>query len=144
MFKKLFILSWIFSALGMFLLSYLWHGFVLLDFVKNGTPTGLTLFYKIIIYLIIGFVLTKAVGSKYFDKWFKYLPVLKGIAVGLICGFLVFLVSTFKGISLNVTLNKPYLILNFFWQIFEQAMGGIIVGIVHYFLFDPDDIPEEE
>ena len=69
---------------------------------------------------------------------------IKGIAVGLICGFLVFLVSTFKGISLNVTLNKQYLILNFFWQIFEQAMGGIIVGIVHYFLFDPDDIPEEE
>ena len=131
MFKKEFIFSWIFSAAGMFLLSYLWHGFVLMDFVKNGTPTGLNLFYKISIYVVIGFVITKAFNTKILDKRLKYMPMVKGIVIGVICGFVVFLVSTIKGISLNVTINKLYLLLNLFWQLFEQVMGGIIVGFIH-------------
>ena len=144
MFKKLFVVSWLVSSLGMFLLSYLWHGYVLLDFAKNGTPTGLTLFYKIVTYLVIGFVIAKAVNLKLLNKRLLFMPVAKGIIVGIVCGLIVFIIATIKGMSLNVTLYSKYLLLNFFWQVFEQAMGGVIVGVVHNMIFDPDMVPEEQ
>ncbi len=144
MFKRQFLLSWLFSSIGMFVLSYLWHGYVLLDFVNYGEPSGLILFYKIVIYLVIGFVIASVVRLKTFDKRLKYLPVVKGLIVGCVCGILFFALSTFKGISFNVTLNHKYLLLNFFWQLFEQMMGGIIVGVVHNLVFDPSMIAKEE
>ncbi len=139
MFKKLFIISWIFTSLGMFFLSYLWHGFVLSDFDKNGTPSGLNLFYKLTLYLIIGFVIANAINLKFINKPpLKFMPLAKGLIVGVICGILVFLISTIKGMAFNVSLTKKDLFLNFFWQVFEQATGGIIVGFAHNLIFDPD------
>lgn len=143
MFKKIFLMSWLISSVGMFILSYIWHGYVLLDFFKNGTPSGLSLFYKILIYLVIGFIIAWLFSLKTFVEFLKYSPVLKGIIFGVLLGVIVFVISTFKSISYNVSLSHQYLLLNFFWQLFEQAMGGFIVGVVYYFMFNPEIASEE-
>ncbi len=143
MLKKIFLMSWLISSVGMFILSYIWHGYVLLDFFKNGTPTGLSLFYKILIYLVIGFIITWLFNLRIFKEFLKYSPSLKGIIIGVLVGIVVFSISTFKSISYNVSLSHQYLLLNFLWQVFEQAMGGLLVGVVYYFLFDPESTSEE-
>jgi len=138
MFKKQFILSLLFSALGMFFLSYFWHGYVLHDFLKNGTPRGSALLYKIGIYMVMGFAIAKTVTFKFVEKRYLYMPLAKFIVVGIFFGVVFFIISTIKSISLDVPLSGKYLLLNFCWQVLEQAIGGLIVAIVHRFVFDPD------
>ncbi len=137
MLSKRFYISWISSSAVMFLLSYAWHGIVLTDFSRLTYPKSLFLFFASIVYLIIGFVVAKGVDSKTLETKFKKKPVLRGVIAGMICGIAFFLIATVVGISFSTGSKIENLLLDSSWQMFEQAMGGLVVGIVHIFVFDP-------
>lgn len=127
----------------MFLLSYVWHGIFLTDFSRLSYPKGLFLIFASFVYLIIGFVVAKAIDFKLIEKYFKRRPILKGALAGAALGFIFFLISTVVGVSFSTGSKLENLLLDASWQTIEQAIGGAVVGIVHIFVYDSSAIIED-
>jgi hypothetical protein len=140
---KRFFISWISSSVVMFLISYVWHGLFLTDFSRISYPKGLFLTFAVIVYLIFGFVIVKAVEMDLMANYFKRKPILKGAFVGAVLGFIFFLISTVVGVSFSTGSNLKNLLLDVCWQIIEQGVGGVTVGVV-YILFYYTTGPIEE
>jgi H+/Cl- antiporter ClcA len=143
MFSKRFFISWIASTIVMFLLSYVWHGLFLTDFKRLSYPVGIYLIFAAIVYMIIGFVVAKAIDFKGFEKNFKRRPIMRGVISGAACGIAFFLVATVVGVSFSTGNALENLILDISWQFFEQMMGGLTAGIVHILVFDPAVMQED-
>jgi H+/Cl- antiporter ClcA len=143
MLTKRFFLSWIASSLVMFLLSYVWHGIFLTDFSRLSYPKELFLIFACLVYLIIGFVVAKAIDIKLLDNYFKRKPIIKGAIAGAALGFILFLISTVVGVSFSTGSKLENLLLDVSWQVIEQCIGGVVVGIVHIFVFDSSAIIED-
>lgn len=137
MLTKRFFISWIASSAIMFLISYLWHGIFLTDYSRLSYPQEVFLIFASIVYLFLGFVVTKAIELKFLAERFKRKPVLRGALSGAICGLGLFLIATVVGVSFSTGSNLENLLLDVIWQIIEQAVGGIVVGFVHIFVYDP-------
>ena len=144
MINKRFFISCLVSSLIMFLLSYVWHGLVLTDFSRLSYPKQLFLFFAAIVYVMIGFVVSKAIDIKILDKRFKRKPVLRGLISGALCGVAFFLVATVVGVSFSTGSKLENMMLDITWQVIEQSIGGVVVGLVHIFVFDPQAHLEEE
>ncbi|MGZ4049815.1 MAG: hypothetical protein ACXVNN_10660 [Bacteroidia bacterium] len=93
--------------------------------------------------MIIGFVVAKAIDIKMLEKYFKRKPVLKGAIAGVAVGFAFFLISTVVGVSFSTGSKLENLLLDVCWQMIEQCIGGTVVGIVHFFVFDPSALIED-
>lgn len=143
MLAKRFLISWLASAIAMFMLFYVWHGLFLTDFARLSYPKGIFLICSSIVYLIIGFVVSKAIDTKILDKQFKRKPLLRGLISGAVCGFAFFLMATVVGVSFSAGSKVENLLLDVTWQIIEQTVGGLVVGIVHVFVFDPQAVFED-
>lgn len=137
MLTKRFFISWITSSAIMFLISYFWHGVFLTDYSRLSYPQEVFLIFASIVYLFLGFVVTKAIDLKFLEERFKRKPVLRGLISGAICGLGFFLIATVVGVSFSTGSNLENLLLDVIWQIIEQAVGGVAVGVVHIFVFDP-------
>jgi hypothetical protein len=137
MLKNRFYISWISSSLIMFLFFYAWHGLYLNDFSHIGYHIGVFLTMSAFVYLLIGFILAKAIHIEFLNVYFKGKPVIKGVVSGIVCGICLFLIANVFGVSFNTNTQIANLVLDFCWQIFEQSIGGAIVGIVHFLIFDP-------
>jgi hypothetical protein len=137
MFTKRFFISWLASSIVMFLLSYIWHGIFLTDFARLSYPKALFLFFAVFVYLIIGFCVAKAMEINVFEKYFKRKRILKGAFVGAALGFTFFIISTVVGVSFSTGSRLENLLLDVSWQVIEQALGGVAVGLTHFFIFDP-------
>ena len=48
--------------------------------------------------------------------------------------------ATVVGVSFSAGSRIQNLLLDVSWQVIEQAIGGLVVGIVHVFVFDPATI----
>jgi len=144
MFSKRFYLSWIISALLMFLLSYVWHGIFLTDLSRLNYPKELFLTFAAFVYLIIGFVITKVTEFKIFHKHFKRKPIFRGLLAGLGCGFALFLISNVVGVSFSTGSRLENMLLDFVWQLIEQGVGGLSVGIIRFLVFEPSTDFEDE
>ena len=127
----------------MFVLSYAWHGIFLTDFSRLSYPKELFLIFAALVYLIIGFVIAKAIDVKLLDKYFKRKPILKGAVVGAALGFAFFLISTVVGVSFSTGSKLENLLLDVCWQVTEQCIGGVVVGVAHIFVFDSSAIIED-
>lgn len=127
----------------MFLLSYAWHGIFLTDFSRLTYPKGVFLFCAAIVYVIIGFVVSKAIDIKFLDKHFRRKPVLRGALSGAACGIAFFMISTVVGVSFSTGSKLENLLLDISWQTVEQMIGGVVVGLTHIFVFDPAAHVEE-
>jgi H+/Cl- antiporter ClcA len=143
MLTKRFFISWIVSSLVMFLLSYLWHGVFLTDFSRLSYPKEIFLVIAALVYLIIGFVVSKAIDAKVLEKHFKRKPFIRGVISGAVLGFVLFLISTVVGVSFSTGPKLENLLLDVCWQVVEQAVGGLSVGVVHFFVFDSSTIIED-
>jgi H+/Cl- antiporter ClcA len=121
----------------MFLLSYVWHGVILTDFSRLSYSKHLFLFFAALVYLIIGFVVTKAIDFKILEKHFKKKPVIRGAISGAICGVAFFLIATVVGVSFSTGSKLENMLLDVTWQTIEQCVGGIVVGLTHFFVYDP-------
>ena len=137
MFTKRFFISWLTASALMFFISYVWHGIFLTDYSRLSYPKEIFLIFAAFVYLIIGFVVSKAIDSKTLETHFKRKPILRGLISGSVCGLAFFLIATVIGVSFSTALNVKNLLLDVTWQMVEQAIGGIVVGIVHIFVFDP-------
>lgn len=135
--SKRFFISCIASSVVMFALSYVWHGIVLTDFSKLSYSKHLFFVFAAIVYVIIGFVVTKAYELKFLDTHFRRRPILRGVIAGAICGVMFFLVVTVLGVSFEAGSRIENMLLNISWQTVEQTLGGIVVGLAHIFVFDP-------
>jgi hypothetical protein len=150
---KRFLIGWLVSSVGMFGVSYLWHGFFLNDYQRMNFPMAIYLVAASITYLVIGFLVSRVFIIEYFDKISRH-PLLRGPAVGFTCGMVVYIVamaiqaSNASGYGSIVTFNKEfdakYMVLDLTWQGIEQAFGGLIIGLVYMFVFEPVFIPEED
>jgi H+/Cl- antiporter ClcA len=143
MFSKRFFISWISSSLVMFLLSYAWHGLFLTDFDRLTYPKGIYLIFAALVYMLIGFVVARAIDYKGLEKNFKRKPLLRGLISGAACGIAFFLIATVVGVSFSTGSTLENLVLDITWQFIEQGLGGLAVGVVHIFVFDPKTIEED-
>ena len=143
MLTKRFFISWIASSLLMFLLSYIWHGIFLTDFSRLSYPKEIFLLIAALVYMIIGFIAAKAIDVKLLDKHFKRKPFLRGAISGAGLGFTLFLISTVVGVSFSTGSKLENLLLDVCWQVVEQGAGGLVVGVVHFFVYDPSSIIED-
>lgn len=137
MISKRFFISCLVSSLVMFLLSYVWHGIILTDFSRLSYSKHLFLFFAAIVYLIIGFVVSKSIDFKILEKHFKRKPVMRGAISGAMCGVAFFLIATVVGVSFSTGSKLENLLLDVTWQTIEQTIGGVAVGLTHMFVYDP-------
>jgi hypothetical protein len=136
MLTKRFFISWLVASTVMYLLSYVWHGIFLTDYSRLTYPKELFLFLAAIVYLIIGFVVAKAIDIQYLVDHFNRKPILRGALAGAGCGFMLFLMATVVGISFSTSSKIENLLLDVTWQVLEQAIGGVVVGFIHIFVYD--------
>jgi hypothetical protein len=131
--------SWIIAAVLMYVAFYFWHGVFLNDLNRITFSKGLFLGLAALVYLVISFVLYKTCESKLLEKYISH-PMLRGIISGFMIGFVLFAVVTVLGISFSKNINVTYILADCAWQIAEQVIGGLIIGLGKILIFEP--IPE--
>jgi len=119
MFKKGFLLVWLISAIAMFGLSYIWHGVVLNDYHNIKLPLSSFLTLQAIVYLVISFILTFVYHYTHIKRKMKY----KGFVIGAVLGFFIYLIAYVLGISFKTGSLNYVIVVDFIWQMFEQAVG---------------------
>src|SRR5690606_8453813 len=126
MLKKRFLISWLFSFIGMFGLSMIWHGVILNDFQFISYPKILFFELATIAYLTISFALTFVYTYLSMGIGFR----LKGSAMGAAMGFFIYLIAFVLGLSFKGS-GTQHVIVDFVWQMFEQGFGGVIISFVY-------------
>ena len=139
MFRKRFFLSWIFASVGMFMLSYFWHGFILSDFSSLTYPIRLFTLVAVLIYLVVGYTVTRCFNIPYLATTYKKRPLKRGFWGGALVGLALFIITTIIGFSFNNGHSFKHLLYDAVWQIIEQGFGGIIVAFGHIFIYESDD-----
>ncbi|MEW6470078.1 MAG: hypothetical protein AB1458_14220 [Bacteroidota bacterium] len=135
MLNKRFFISWIVSSVVMFALSYVWHGILLNDFKMLTIPQGVFLSFAGVAYLLIGALVTRLFSLEYFTKLSRHL-FLRGLLVGAVCGFMIFIVTIVTGVSFTKNSTSAFILVDMTWQLIEQAIGGFAVGVVHASVWD--------
>ena len=124
MLKKGFLIVWLISSLTMMGMSYIWHGMVLNDYHNIKLPMASFLLLQSIVYVVIGFLLTFVYHYTHIKKKLKY----KGFVMGAALGFFIYLIAYVLGVSFKTGAIDYVIVVDFLWQMMEQAVGGGIVG----------------
>jgi hypothetical protein len=130
-----FYISWIVAAIIMYSAFYAWHGLFLNDLERITFPKGIFLGMAALVYLVISYVLYRAYNSRLTARITS--PFLRGMVVGVGLGFILFAVITVLGISFTKNMNMTYLVADCAWQMVEQCLGGIVVCVVQFLVFEP-------
>lgn len=109
----------------MYVLSYLWHGVFLNDYIDLSYPLESYLLLSAVAYLLIGLVLT-SLYQYTFIREMKY----KGAMLGALLGFFIYLIAFVFGVSFNEG-ALHYVVADFAWQMIEQGVGGAVVGFLY-------------
>lgn len=129
-----FFVSWLFSAIVMFSLFYLWHGIFLNDFQRLSFPLTWFVTFAAITYLLFGagiYMLYESTLMKKISNFF-----VRGVICGLIAGFSLFMIATIINISLTRHLSMQHLMVDCIWQMTEQIVGAMVVVVVRGFIHD--------
>ncbi len=132
-----FFISWIISAIVMYSLFYVWHGIFLNDLEKISFNIVIFLLLAALVYLVISFVIYRTFESRLLKKYIVK-PMSRGIISGVMVGFVLFAIVSVLGISFTHTVNTKYIIVDCAWQILEQIVGGLIVGLGKIMIFEPN------
>jgi hypothetical protein len=130
-----FFLSWILSAVTMFVLFYIWHGVFLNDFKRIQFPLSWFITFAALTYLIIGagmYFLFESQILKRAENLF-----VRGAICGVVAGFSLFMIATVLNISLTKDLQGYHLLVDAFWQISEQTVGAMIVVFLKILIREP-------
>ena len=133
-FNLRFFTSWISCALVMFSLFYAWHGIFLNDFKRIQFPVGLFVSFAAITYLILSFGIYLIFESSLMKRFRNIF--LKGLLVGILSGFTIYIIATIIHISLAKNLNSQHLLMNCSWQIAEQTIGAFVIVIFKVLIRD--------
>lgn len=131
-----FYLSWILAAVLMYVAFYFWHGIFLNDLNRITFSKVLFLGLAALVYLVISFVLYRTFESKFLGKYVSQ-PMLRGLVSGFIIGFILFALVTVLGVSFSKDINITYIMADCAWQIAEQIIGGVIIGLGKILIFEP-------
>ncbi len=118
----------------MYLLFYLWHGIFLNDFKKINFPFEWLIVFTAVAYIVISFVLYAVYESRPLKNIYNFF--IRGVAAGVITGFIIFIVSIVVTISISKNLSPKHLMLDCIWQLCEQTVGGLTLATVKAFVPD--------
>lgn len=130
--NRRFIYCWFSAVIVMFSLSYFWHGIILNDFDRINISKTLFILMMGLAYIGIGFLLTFINQISFMDKS----PYKKGFFLGILLGFLVFLISFVLGLSFINSPSINYIIVDAVWQMIEQSFGGLTICYVNIYLIE--------
>ncbi|MES2131269.1 MAG: hypothetical protein V4506_02910 [Bacteroidota bacterium] len=131
-----FFVSWIVAAVLMYGAFYFWHGIFLNDLNRITFSKVLFLFLAALVYLIISYVLYRTFETKILVNLITA-PLLRGAVSGILLGLVLFSIITVLGISFTKHISMKYLVADCAWQVAEQLVGGIIIGIGKSVLYEP-------
>ncbi|MFN3343650.1 MAG: hypothetical protein ACK40M_13200 [Flavobacteriales bacterium] len=119
-----FLVSWLLSSGLMIMLSLVWHGVILNDLRNLPFDGSFFLVLTGLAYLAIGFLLNVLILNIEFNENHFFKRALLGGALG----FFIYLIVLTLGISYH-TRGFEHLVIDFSWQMIEQAVGGMIVNL---------------
>ncbi|MBD78701.1 MAG: hypothetical protein CL840_07265 [Crocinitomicaceae bacterium] len=122
-----FFISWIITFVFLYGVSYLWHGVLLNDLSRVNYSINLFLVFVAVIYFVIAFVLT---FLTHFLIQFNKNKIKRGLFIGIPIGVFIYLVAFVFGISFYSDPTIDHIILDLTWQVVEQALGGIVAGVL--------------
>jgi MFS family permease len=128
----------------MFAISYVWHGVVLNDFDRISYPFQVYLVSAAVVYLVVGFLMCRIFIAEFLDRYAeKAIP--RGLMTGAGLGVIVFMSTLVFGVSFSQGFDPKFLVMDLVWQIFEQTLGGLVIGMVYMFVFEfiPQPLEEE-
>ncbi len=128
--QRRILVPWIASTLVMYGLSFLWHGIALNDLRELRIPMGLYVALSAVVYLVIGLGSTFAMHQAIQHQWIgirQGFPF-KGLLLGAILGFLVYLVALIFGMSFTDR-KVVHMLVDVLWQMVEQGLGGLMVSL---------------
>ena len=131
-----FFISWILSAVVMFTLFYVWHGYFLNDFKRINFPIVWFVTFAAITYLIFGAGIYFLYESQPFKRIRNFIT--RGLVCGVIAGFSLFMISTIVNISLTKHLTINHLMVDCAGQMAEQTIGAIVVVAFKIFIHEPN------
>lgn len=134
-----FFVSWIFSAIVMFTLFYVWHGIFLNDFKRIHFPITWFVIFAAFTYLLFGagiYILYESFVLRKIRNLF-----LRGVICGIIAGLSLFMIATIVSISVTRHLSVEHLMIDCIWQITEQIIGALVVVVCKGFIHEP--LPEQ-
>jgi len=65
------------------------------------------------------------------------------LITGASLGFSLFIITSVVGVSFSTGSKIENLLLDGCWQTIEQGIGGVVVGLSHFFVFDQSAIIED-
>ena len=131
-----FFISWLSSAIAMYSAFYVWHGLFLNDLDRISFSKPIFLILAALVYLVISFILYKIYESAFLTKKI-HPPLLRGLISGFVFGFCLFAFVTVLGISFTKNISMTYILADFGWQISEQVIGGLIIGLGKLIIYEP-------
>lgn len=119
------------SGLGMFALSYLWHGTVLNDLKDIGDDIGLYFLFSITGYLLLGLLFAHLQLGLFRLEWIdpKENPMPKMMFAGLATGSIIGCVLLALTLPLKGRVEAEHVWLDLGWQVVEQTAGGILAAV---------------
>lgn len=130
-----FFLSWIFSAVVMFTLFYVWHGIFLNDFKRIEFPLTWFVSFAAFTYLLFGSGIYFLYESHLMKKIKNFF--IRGIVCGAIAGFSLFVITTIVNISLTKNLSVQHLMMDCIWQMSEQIVGAMVIVFFKIIIHEP-------
>lgn len=128
------LVPWLFSSVVMYALSCVWHGLALNDLYELRIPLGLYLSLAGVVYLVLGLGITALMHLCIRHEWISIRQgfPLKGLLLGAVVGFVVYLVAFIFGMSFTDR-HLVHILADVGWQMVEQGMGGMLVsfGIIY-------------
>lgn len=114
----------------MYILSYVWHGFILTDLQELRIPVSLYMVLAALVYLLIGLGLTFATHQAIMHDWISLKRGFPAMAMllGATLGFVVYLVVFILGVSFAKH-GVQHVVVDILWQMVEQALGGLMVSL---------------
>ena len=128
--QRRILVPWIASTLVMYGLSFLWHGIALNDLRELRIPMGLYVALSAVVYVVIGLGTTFAMHQAIQHQWIgirQGFPF-KGLLLGAVLGFLVYLVALIFGMSFTDR-KVVHMLVDVLWQMVEQGLGGLMVSL---------------
>lgn len=127
----------------MFGVSYLWHGIVLNDFERISYPFEIYLISAGVVYFVLGFLINRIFIAEFLDRYSEK-AVPRGLLTGIGMGVIVFMSALVFGVSFSSITDPVFLLMDFIWQVVEQTVGGLAVGLVYMLVFEFVPQPMED
>ncbi len=125
--------AWFMVTATMLGMSFLWHKLMRDDFFTAPHSVDFSpLVYfggTLLAYAAVGYVMVSALYYKLNNSRYD-VPLISGPLVGMITGFIVFMLMVVTSTFYNEGMQLKTLVLGFVWQIAEQSIGGIAWGFI--------------